>query len=83
MQILVIVLQALIALVWARFIVSWVVMANPKWRYNPIVEMIHQLTEPLYAPIRQIIPPMGGFDLTPMILLLVLSAVLRTVISLG
>ncbi len=73
------VLQALIALVWARFITSWIVMAQPKWRHNPIVQMIHQLTDPLYEPVRRIIPPMGGFDLTPMILLLVLSAIQRAI----
>ncbi len=73
------VLQALIALVWARFIASWVVMAKPKWRYNPVVQMIYQLTDPMYEPIRKLIPPMGGFDITPMILLLVLTAIQRAV----
>ena len=72
-------LQALIILVWARFISSWVVMAQPRLRYNPIVQFIHQMTEPLYAPIRKIIPPMGGFDLTPMILLFALTAIQRAI----
>lgn len=72
-------IQALIMLVWARFISSWVVMAQPHLRNNQIIQFIHQMTEPLYAPIRNIIPPMGGFDLTPMILLLVLSAIQRAI----
>lgn len=80
MAAILLILQVLTALVWARFIVSWVVMANPKLRYNPIVEMIHQVTEPMYAPVRRLIPPMGGFDLTPMILLLALSFIRRALI---
>ena len=73
------ILNILIALVWARFISSWVVMAQPRLRYNPIVQFIYQATEPVYAPIRRIIPPMGGFDLTPMILLLLLSAIKQAI----
>ncbi|MBE8166742.1 MAG: YggT family protein [Shewanella sp.] len=36
--------------------------------YNPFVMMLSQLTDPLLAPIRRIIPPMGGLDLSVMAL---------------
>lgn len=54
---------------WAvviRSILSWVA-PDP---YNPLVRVIVQITEPVMAPVRKLVPPMGGFDLSPMFLLL-------------
>ncbi len=48
-----------------RAILSWVSQG-----YNPVEHLMHQLTEPLLAPIRRIIPPMGGLDLSIMVFLL-------------
>ena len=45
-----------------RAILSWISQGH-----NPIEMVLHQLTEPLLAPIRRIIPPMGGLDLSVMI----------------
>ena len=45
-----------------QVILSWV---NPG-AHNPAVSVIHSLTEPLLAPARRWIPPMGGLDLSPM-----------------
>lgn len=42
-----------------RAILSWVSQGS-----NPIEVVLHQLTEPLLAPIRRIIPPIGGLDLS-------------------
>ncbi|MCL1078309.1 YggT family protein [Parashewanella spongiae] len=46
-----------------RAILSWFNQG-----YNPFVMMLGQLTDPLLAPIRRIIPPMGGLDLSVMAL---------------
>lgn len=54
-------------LIFGRIVVSWV-SADP---YNPIVQFLYQATEPLLRPIRRRIGIMGGLDLSPMILLLV------------
>lgn len=68
-------------LILARVISSWVVMAAPQLRRNsivgPILNVIHQLTEPMLAPIRKLIPPMGGLDMSPLILWFLMSALLR------
>lgn len=48
-----------------RAILSWVSQG-----YNPFEAVLHQLTEPLLAPIRRVIPPMGGLDLSMLVLLL-------------
>jgi YggT family protein len=59
-----------IFIVIARALVSWV---NPD-PYNPIVRFLYQATEPVLARIRQFIPAQfGGFDFSPIILLLALS----------
>lgn len=36
-------------------------------RYHPIFPLLMQLTEPLLAPLRRAIPPLGPFDLSPLI----------------
>jgi YggT family protein len=45
-----------------QVILSWV---NPG-TYNPVTALINSLTEPVLRPARNIIPPMGGLDLSPM-----------------
>ena len=47
----------------ARVLLSWV-QVDPR---NPIVNLIHQLTEPLLAPIRNLLPQGGGMDFSPMV----------------
>ncbi len=39
---------------------------------NPIVHYSKMLTEPVLAPIRKLLPPMGGLDFSPLILLVLL-----------
>ena len=48
-----------------RAILSWVSQGH-----NPVEAVLHQLTEPMLAPIRRILPPMGGFDLSILVLLI-------------
>ena len=40
---------------------------------NPAVEFIWELTEPVMAPLRRILPPMGGLDFSPIILFIALN----------
>ncbi len=63
------------ALVLARVVVSWV---DPQGR-NPIARQVVALTEPLLSPIRRLLPSTGALDLSPLILMLVLSALLGVV----
>ena len=39
---------------------------------NPVARLTRALTEPVLAPIRALIPPAGGLDFSPMILLILL-----------
>ncbi len=61
----------------ARALISWVPM-DPS---NPIVRFLDSITEPILAPLRRVIPPIGGtIDITP-IVALVLLQVLQAVIN--
>ena len=42
---------------------------------HPAVEFIWELTEPVMAPLRQILPPMGGLDFSPIILFIALNVI--------
>lgn len=63
----------------ASFIGSWVVMFTQNM--PPILGIITQLTEPIIEPFRKFIPPMGMFDLAPMIgffMIILLELVVQT-----
>jgi len=64
---------ALEMLMWAVVlgaILSWV---NP---YSPLAGPLNAFTRPFLAPFRRILPPVGGVDLSPLLLLLVLQIIL-------
>lgn len=67
-------LIALWLLILGRVLVSWV---DPMGR-SQLGGMLINTTEPILAPIRRIIPPMGGIDLGPLIILIILSALWRS-----
>jgi len=62
----------------ARVLVSWF----PVDQYNPIVKVLHQLTEPLLAPIRRVLPQTGAIDFSPLIGFVVIILAQRIVIGL-
>ena len=39
-------------------------------RRNPLARIVERLTEPALGPIRRVLPPMGGLDFSPMVLLI-------------
>lgn len=58
----------------AMVVMSWLIGFNVINRHNQIVDMIWRtllaVTEPVLRPIRRMMPPLGGLDLSPLILLL-------------
>lgn len=64
----------------ARALVSWL----PIDRYHPIIRVLDQITEPILAPLRRYIPPVGGMmDITPivaLILIQILQAIVHRVL---
>ena len=51
-----------------RALLSWV---NPD-PYNPIVQILYRLTEPVLAPVRYRMPNIGGIDASPIVVLLII-----------
>ena len=60
----------------AAVVVSWLVAFGVLNTYNPmartIIRVLDALTEPVFRQIRRIIPPIGGLDLSPMLVILAL-----------
>ena len=54
-----------------QVVMSWI---NPG-AYNPVLSVLYSLNEPLLAPARRMIPPMGGLDLSPIVVMVALQLV--------
>jgi YggT family protein len=71
-----IVLELYTYVIIAAVVASWLVAFGVINAYNPyartLLRALHALTEPLFGPLRRILPPLGGLDLSPMIALLVI-----------
>ncbi len=50
--------------------------------YNPFRSAIDRLVEPLLAPIRRVVPPMGMFDFSPLILIILVQLIAGLLIKL-
>lgn len=61
----------------ARVILSWFPNVD---RSNPIIRFLYDVTEPVLRPIREMMPPTGMMDLSPLIVFLVIQ-VLMTLIQ--
>ncbi len=78
-QILMLILQIAQFLILAQVIMSWLVNFQVLNIRQPLVRQIwdglNRLLEPVYAPVRRILPPMGGLDLAPLVVLIAIYAV--------
>jgi len=59
----------LLVLIIARIVFSWL----PFMRDGKFMWTLYRLTEPIMGPFRQIVPPLGMFDLSPILLILLLQ----------
>jgi YggT family protein len=50
--------------------------------FHPIRQAIDRIVEPMLAPIRQLIPPVGGIDFSPIVLLLLVQLVGTVLVNL-
>lgn len=77
-QILMLILQIAQYLIFAHFIMSWLLafnVLNPRQQFvQQVWGGLSRLLEPLYRPVRSILPPMGGLDLAPLVVLIAIYA---------
>jgi len=57
--------------IFIRIIISWIGM-DPR---NPVVVFLHDITEPILAPIRQFMPRLGMLDLSPLLAIILLNLI--------
>jgi YggT family protein len=65
-----------IVLIIVQVILSWVNPGN----YNPATALLYSLTEPVLRPARRLLPPISGFDLSPILVLLALQVLKMLII---
>jgi YggT family protein len=75
-QILNILLMVLWWIIVVQAILSWLIAFNVINTYNDTVRAVwsalERMTEPLYRPIRKVLPDFGALDLSPLVVLLVI-----------
>ena len=67
-------LLGLVKLIFNIYFWGMIIMVIASWvapnSYNPALILINQLLDPLMRPIRNVMPDMGGLDLSPLVLIL-------------
>jgi YggT family protein len=84
-----IIILALTVLWWIiilQAILSWLIAFNVINTYNQgvrgFIRALDRMLEPLYRPIRKILPDFGGLDFSPLVILLVIMAIQRLLMGL-
>ena len=76
LQIVDLLLSVLMWIIIVQAILSWLVAFNVINTYNDFVRQLlyalDRITEPLYRPVRKIMPDFGALDLSPMVVLLII-----------
>ncbi|MBS1154193.1 MAG: osmotic-shock protein [Proteobacteria bacterium] len=68
-------LYLLFAAVIGQALMSWIAP------YNPLMSVLNVLTAPFLRPLRRFIPPVGGVDITPLVLILLIQLLLNVFLS--
>ena len=78
LQVIGILFQALILAIVARALLSWFNLGPS----HPVVRILYDVTEPILAPLRRVIPRIGMFDITPIVAILLLELAQRLLFGL-
>lgn len=55
----------------AMIILSWIAPGSG----HPAIHLLYQITEPVMAPFRKVLPPMGGMDFSPILMFILINVV--------
>jgi YggT family protein len=84
LDVILIVLDLYIYIVIAAAVLSWLVafnVVNPRNQFVHMVgEFLFRITDPVLRPIRERLPPMGGIDISPIILFLIIILIQRVIV---
>jgi YggT family protein len=81
LDVIIILLDMYMYIVIAAVILSWLIVFNVINTRNHVVAMIsdflYRITEPVFRPIRNFMPNLGGIDFSPLIVLLIIYVIRR------
>jgi YggT family protein len=66
-------LNLLLYILWLAILIRVILSWFPVDPSNPIIRLVWDVTEPVLAPFRRVIPRIGMFDLSPLAAFLVIS----------
>ena len=83
LDIILLVLQIYIWLLTAAAVLSWLIAFNVVNTHNQVVatigEFLYRITEPALRPIRNLMPNLGGIDISPIIVILIIMFIQRVI----
>jgi YggT family protein len=83
LEVILVVLQIYVWLVIAQAVLSWLIAFNVVNTRNQFVAMLwdflYRITEPVLGPIRRIMPNLGGIDISPVLLILLIFFIERVI----
>jgi len=86
LNLFIVALAQLVDLAFSVFIFAILIQAILSWNtpgtYNPVTSVLFSLTEPVLRPVRRFVPPISGFDLSPLVALLGLQVIRMLVMPL-
>ena len=85
LDVILIALQLYIWLLSAQAVLSWLIAFNVVNTRNQFVAMVwdflYRITEPALGPIRRLLPNLGGIDISPVILILLIIFIERVIVT--
>ena len=82
MEIICFALTAYTIILIVRIILSWTTMFwSPPSSLTPVIRVVYDLTEPVMGLFRRVIPPVGGLDLSPIFIFVIISIIQRQICS--
>lgn len=79
-ELLATIIQLYTLVLLARILMSWIPNLD---RYNPIVQFLYQITEPVLEPARRLIPSIGMIDISPIVVFIVLGILQDALLSIA
>ncbi len=70
-------LDLFLSFYWIAIFLSIIVSFVAPATYNPVISLLQQICEPVLTPARRVLPALGGLDLSPLIVFLVLALLQR------
>jgi YggT family protein len=84
LQVILIALELYVWILIAAAVVSWLIAFNVVNTRNQVVAMLadflYRITEPALRPIRNVMPNLGGIDISPVILILIIYFIRQVII---